>query len=450
MAVTEGSWRWHARPGIVTTRLIYAGLGLLGATIGLVLLFLASYWYRSTRPGVPILFATFTGAPLLAWLGGRFLLKLLEKTGRFGAVRVSSGYLSVGFRSFDLTRPFNADPRSRGEHVRYDIVDPNHPTRSRESAPVWVWNASLQIEQDGRWLTLTADVRESQRQARRRARSGSQDEDAWQGIEMRPEAPGPPRGKTLRLRPGDLAAVIRTLQASPHYTDVDTDDPSFGTPPKRMPVAIKTAMGVIVLAALAVGTVFAVSEHIAGLSSQRRRQDRQGREDATAELQAHWQAQVGRHVQVDVKNATVFGKLVRFSLEEDNRVALFVLLVHVDNGTQDRDPKVWFNGEVGKGDEVFMGPDSITFVDPSVIPKPKPTLGGLSPEGTVEFKRILGDRLGRTLTEEEQEKVLVEFRKWVMAAPSPERMQDLVAAEELLAKGPVADPARAGEKDAVP
>jgi hypothetical protein len=84
------------------------------------------------------------------------------------------------------------------------------------------------------------------------------------------------------------------------------------------------------------------------------------------------------------------------------------------------------------------------------VPKRKPTLGGLSPEGTVELKRILGDRLGRALSEEEQEKVLVEFRKWAMADLSPERMRDLVAAEELLAKGAVTDPEQAEKNDPVP
>jgi hypothetical protein len=255
------------------------------------------------------------------------------------------------------------------------------------------------------------------------------------------------------MRPDDLAAVIRTLQTSPHYTDVDTDAPGFGTAAKRMPAALKTAIGVIVLAALAAGTVYAVSEHVAGLSSQRYKQDRQAREDATAKLEAHWQAQMGRHVQVDVRGGTAYGEIVRFEVEEDGEVDLVVRLLYVDDGRNEARSKVNIGGrneDNGEGDEVEVSPSYITFVDAADVPKRKPTLGGLSPEGTVELKRILGDRLGRALSEEEQEKVLVEFRKWAMADLSPERMRDLVAAEELLAKGAVTDPEQAEKNDPVP
>jgi len=228
---------------------------------------------------------------------------------------------------------------------------------------------------------------------------------------------------------------VRTLQAFPHYTDANTDDASFGTPPNRMSARLKTAIGCAALLALAAGTALPIANHFDQLESQKYKEQRDARKDATGDLEAHWQAQVGRSVRLDVRDGSAFGEIVRFEVDGDDTVDLFVRLVFVDDGTGSREPKVNIGGrdeDVGEGDEVSVSPAFITFVEPADVPKRKPTLGGLSEAGDAQFRRILGDRLGNPLSEDEKEKALEAFRTWVMAELSPARMRDLVAAKALL------------------
>ena len=435
MTAPNSEQSWNARPSKATQRLVYVGLALLGLVAGFMIGYAATYRQHADKL-VKYVIMTVPAAALLSWLGGRLLLRALQRAGVFGVVRVSGERLTIGRAgtAFDLAKPVKVDPRSHFTHFERDVTkgisgEIRHGRVSHE----WVWNASLQVAQEGQWATLTADDWSGiLKRKSREAKEGA--DDPWAGLEVKSVEPGPPRGTTLRLAPDDFAQVLRALQACVGYRSFRAEAAPGAPAPHRLLTGLKTAIGVAALLAVSFIVVALAHQHYGGLGREASRQEQQERDKARKEIETLWKPRIGRWVKlVRVSEAIVFGRVTGFEAGETGHVSLTIGLEVVEDSTGNPDPTVRIGGrDVKKGDVAYVGGDAVAFEEPPADLLRRPP-GGLTRMGWAKLQQILGDRMGRPLTAEEQEDVLTEFRLWTVAN-SPRALADLAAASELLSK----------------
>ena len=115
----ETTNKWNRRPGNLFFIMVCLGLGCLAILVGLAL-----YAHGHMRQAIWLAVMAIVG--LWLWLhGGTLLLRLAEKAGLFGQVRIADGrlYFCKGSPSIDLSKPYSVEARvQRSTMVREQSI----------------------------------------------------------------------------------------------------------------------------------------------------------------------------------------------------------------------------------------------------------------------------------------------------------------------------------------
>lgn len=361
---------WTCRASLFVTRMLSFAAALLVVLVGFALY----------ADGERVLWLV--GAFLLAlWAGfrgGPHLVRLLERAGLFGRVRLLDERLEVGRRgrTLDLTRPFECEARFQQVSIRRD-VDLRHATSSARRRVAGkgrtfrldVKVLTARIEQDGRVLLLVAD--ETDR------RPGPPYD--LEGLAVRRVTISPPDAPVVRLWGADLAEVLRRLQAAPAHAAATSPVPEKGPEDPRRALCPTWKVAVGGTALIAVFVVGALG--LLDLFGERHAAQRE-REEATAralaqERETRARALVGRTVWVDARRGIrLRGSVVDVEMAKQTvyepemhdewrpRLTVEVQALHGPDGAEmPADAEIGFRTDadlVQRGRRVEVGLDEVT------------------------------------------------------------------------------------------
>ncbi len=249
MSTTTTSWT--RRPSLNTARVIAFGLAVLCALAGWLLML----FYEQ--------FALWLLLTLLAiWVGlkaGPWFVKVLEKSGLFGRVRLDRDHLSAGrgAGALDLARPFKVTVRLHQKVVEHEFrlrhagVSSAHSTTRTEKKAVSLLQATLE-QDDTRWSVIADDTRAPP--------LPSYD---VTGLSCRKAPVARPQGRVIRMHVEDLIALLHQVRDAQGYAAVtapDTDEIS-GDPRRLFWAGWKALAGVGVLLGLGIWAAATAMEH---------------------------------------------------------------------------------------------------------------------------------------------------------------------------------------------
>ena len=286
--------RWNRRPEDLVFTLICLGLGCLALVAGFYL-----YTKSNMRQPLWLVFGTIVGI-WLGFHGGPLLLKLTEKTGLWGQVRVSEGHWLQGPGArIDLSKPFTAEARMQRSTVVLNQTLINLFSRNTGGgrdvrSETRVLALTLAIEQEGNRLQLTAD--ETNHKHGREAN--------LEGLNIRQvsiQAGG--KGPRARMWPADLADLLRMVQKAQGYTAATTpvaaetpDDPR-----KILSPTWKKIAGAAVILLVTVATVFLVFGHYQTVKQREAAVMLKAAEREGQRLELEARTLIGRRVVVTVR-----------------------------------------------------------------------------------------------------------------------------------------------------
>ena len=295
---------WTCRPSLFVSRMLGFSLAMLIALIAVFLLF------QEGQVLWPVL-----AVPVSIWVGfkgGPLLLRLLERAGLFGRVRIQDGRLLIGRASnaIQLGEPFEVDARVQHATIvrEYDTRQLGlTQSRNTRKHTVRVKVLSVLIGQAGKRYQLVADETD-------RDTSSEYETD---GLAVRPLPVVNVPGTKARLWGVDLVGVLGQLREATGYST-----PAVGEQPKALEDPRKAFCPTwkVAVGAVSIVCVFVVGS-LAAYQGYAERQDA-----AWAELEAdakrqHQEAEaaarplVGRRVVIDAAHgARIVGTVESYRL----------------------------------------------------------------------------------------------------------------------------------------
>ena len=305
--------RWNRRAGDLFSKGMCFALGGLAAFCGFVL-------YLESRLRQPLWPIVMIAIALWLWFqGGPLLFRLAEKRGLFGRIHLKAGRLNMGKGPawIDTARPFSAEARVQRSTIvrKHNLVNPFSSSYSSSARKVKtelrVLVLTLALEQDGRRYFIAADGTN-----RRRDREAD-----LEGVYIRHVPIQAPEKKlTARLRPADLADLLRLLQKTAGYSAAITPIPSKPPEDPRQALypAWKTAMTAAGVLILILGAAVLAFNHF---QAEQQRRVVGMKKTALAEKkrrEAEAGAIVGRRVMIPARgDARMFGKVVEFEMVDE-------------------------------------------------------------------------------------------------------------------------------------
>jgi hypothetical protein len=229
---------WNLRLGLFATRMFSLGSALAAGLAGLVLF----------KTGNSNQTFWLIGAVLVAlWLGfqgGPWLIRLMEKAGLFGRVRMADDRLFLNKNeAIDLNKPMAVEARYQHSTITriYDMRGlAGGGVRRDRKYQLGVTVLTMFIEQGGRHFILAADET-----SRRHGRDYSLD-----GLNIRKVAISFPKGPPCaRLWPAALAEILTQLQGAKGYSTAlsPVPDKAMEDPRQAVCPTWKTALGAAVV-----------------------------------------------------------------------------------------------------------------------------------------------------------------------------------------------------------
>ena len=248
MGAADLRHQWNRRLGMFASGVFSFGLSMAAIVVG-------SAFYVSSDLRRPLwLVGAFLAALWLVLQGGPLLIRLAEKAGLFGKVRIEGGrlFLNSGL-SVDLEKPMAVEARHQHStiHRSYDLRGffGSWSTSRRDiKYQLGVTVFTLFIEQDGRCYVLAADET-----SRRPGRKYILD-----GLNVRKVGIGFPKGRPIvRLWPADLAEILGVLQHAKGYSTAlsPVPDKAPEDPRKIICPIWKTALGAAITVMISVAAL---------------------------------------------------------------------------------------------------------------------------------------------------------------------------------------------------